>query len=71
MSVVSVDDGDCYLALYAGGLNGGNIEGIDNKWCAYLNQIKKILRCYKHSWIVDITNDCCDDVWYLTIGFGL
>lgn len=55
-----------YLAIYAGGMNGGKL--ID-KWGKYLDCIKDILKNFDDSWLVDLNNDCCDDVWYLTVGF--
>ncbi|WQJ53377.1 MAG: hypothetical protein [Wendovervirus sonii] len=67
LSVVEVNDGEYYLGFYAGGLNGG---GPSNKWCLYLDEMKKILGSFEHSWIIDLVNDCCDDIWYLTIGFN-
>lgn len=61
------DAGDkFYLATYAGGMNGG---ALDNKWCAYLDYIKEIISKLGRSWLVELYNDCCDDVWYLVVGF--
>ena len=30
-----------------------------------------ILEEYKQAWIIDIDNDCCDDVHYALIGFRI
>lgn len=57
-----------YLAAYCGGLNGGSIP---YKWATYLDQIKVTMRDFKHSWLVELYNDCCDDVWYLIVGFDM
>lgn len=55
-----------YIATYFGGLNGG---GSGKKWVRYLDVIKSIMDKFEHSWLIELWNDCCDDVWYLTIAF--
>ena len=52
--------------------NIATIYGGDNwngTWTNYINQIKVILDFIPNSWIINLENDCLDDVWTLTIGF--
>jgi len=63
--VVSVRDGDHYIAFVSGGNNG------HSNWRAYFESMMMILEECKHAWIIDIDNDCCDDVHYALIGFRI
>ena len=49
-----------------GGLNG------PGKWTDYLEDIKKLFKKLEtevgHVWMIELNNDCCDDVWYMIIG---
>ena len=63
--VVSVRDGDHYIAFISGGNNG------HSNWRAYFESLMMILEECKHAWIIDIDNDCCDDVHYALIGFRI
>lgn len=54
----------CVARIY-GGLNG------TGKWEEYLEDINKLLKDIKknyHTWVLQILNDCLDDVWTLEIG---
>lgn len=54
----------CIARIY-GGLNG------TGKWEEYLEDINKLLKDIKktyHTWVLQILNDCLDDVWTLEIG---
>lgn len=48
------------LTIY-GGFNGSG------DWKVYLTQIRSIVEAFD-GWIVDLVNDCLDDVWTLRIG---
>ena len=61
--VVSVRGGNHYIAFVSGGNNG------HSDWGAYFDSFKAILDALPQSWIVEIDNDCCDDVHYALIGF--
>ena len=63
--VVSIRDGDHYIAFVSGGNNG------HSNWRAYFESMMMILEECKHAWIIDIDNDCCDDVHYALIGFRI
>ena len=63
--VVSVRDGDHYIAFVSGGNNG------ESNWRAYFDSFMMILEECKRAWIIDIDNDCCDDVHYALIGFRI
>lgn len=63
--VVNVRDGDHYIAFISGGNNG------HSNWRAYFESIMMILEECKHAWIIDIDNDCCDDVHYALVGFRI
>lgn len=59
----SEEDDKYYIACYYGGLNG------PGEWVNYLSDIKKLIEKLNSAWIIDLKNDCIDDVFYLTIGF--
>ena len=65
-NIVEVRLGERYVvARIYGGLNGSG------KWETYLEDINKLLKDIEkkyHTWVVQILNDCCDDVWTLEIG---
>ena len=44
-----------------GGFNG------NGAWITYLTQIAIIIQALD-AWVIDLTNDCPDDVWVLRIG---
>ena len=52
-----------YIAKFHGGLNGSG------KWKNYVDEIKKLFTSLKDSWLIDLENDCYNDVWVLRIGF--
>ena len=51
-----------YVAKFYGGLNG------DGKWIDYIQDIQKILKGEKDSYIIKLDVDVPDDVWTLYIG---
>lgn len=59
--VAKVEGEDYYIAKLHGGKNGGGV------WNDYL---KEILETFKniHWWMIELKNDCPDDVFYMTIG---
>lgn len=61
--VVSVRDGDHYIAFISGGNNG------HSNWRAYFESLMMILEECKDAWIIELDNDCCDDVHYALVGF--
>ena len=55
-----------YIATIFGGDNG------PAKWTKYLNNIKRLVnelsKKFKFVWIIDLENDCLDDVYTLRVG---
>ena len=62
---VEQQKGSHYIATIYGGLNG------PGRWESYLRQIGIIISSLPGSWIIDLVNDCLDDVWTLRLGFRL
>jgi len=63
--VVSVKDGDHYIAFICGGNNGSSdLE-------TYFKSLTTIVNSVKKGWLIEIKNDCCDDVHYALIGFRI
>lgn len=54
-----------YIATIYGGLNGCG------SWDLYIRQIGMIIDSLQGSWVIDLNNDCLDDVWTLRLGFRL
>jgi hypothetical protein len=58
---------DHYMALIAGGNNG------NGKWTEYCQQLQNIFTVFKEegydAWLVNLENDCPDDIWYAYIAF--
>jgi len=54
-----------YIVHYYGGRNG------HGSWNSYLKDIKAIFEEFKYAWLIELQNDCLDDVWDLKIGFRL
>lgn len=54
-----------YIATIYGGLNGCG------SWDLYVRQIGMIIDSLQGSWVIDLNNDCLDDVWTLRLGFRL
>lgn len=63
--VVSVKDGDHYIAFICGGNNGSS------DWATYFKSLTTIVNSVKKGWLIEIQNDCCDDVHYALIGFRI
>jgi hypothetical protein len=63
--VVSVKDGDHYIAFVTGGNNGCS------DWATYFKSLITIVNSVKKGWLIEIENDCCDDVHYALIGFRI
>lgn len=59
--IAKVEGEDYYIAKLRGGKNGGGV------WNDYL---KEILETFKnvHWWMIELKNDCLDDVFDMTIG---
>lgn len=59
--IAKVEGEDYYIAKLHGGKNGGGV------WNDYL---KEILETFKnvHWWMIELKNDCLDDVFDMTIG---
>lgn len=55
------DKGDHVIITIYGGFNG------NGDWITYLNQITTIIQALD-AWVIDLINDCPDDVWTLRIG---
>ena len=54
-----------YIATIYGGLNGcGN-------WDLYIRQIGIIIDSLRNSRVIEINNDCLDDLWTLQLGFKI
>ena len=73
------EDGHLIAEIY-GGANGGGLRGVESNWPFYLALVKKFLLklldydngdFFKDVWMIDWDNDCCDDVWTLTLGITL
>ena len=73
------EDGHLIATIY-GGANGGGFCGVESNWPFYLALVKKFLlklldfdnrRYFNDVWMIDWDNDCCDDVWTLTLGIEL
>lgn len=56
---------DVVLVEVSGGFNG------PCAWSRYLEQISKIISSFSGSYIVDLTVDVPDDLWYLTFGVSV
>lgn len=54
-----------WIATIYGGLNG------NGSWNLYIRQIGMIIDSLQGSWIIDLNNDCLDDLWTLRLGFRL
>lgn len=65
VELVKVEDKETHrvLTIY-GGFNG------NGDWLTYLTQIRSIIETFD-AWIVDLNNDCLDDVWTLRIGTNM
>lgn len=59
--------GDHYVAVICGGANGSG------EWTQYLALMKKLAAGLKKEfgdvWLLDLANDCADDVWSLRLCF--
>ena len=74
-SVHIVKSSSNLIVTVFGGANGGSIAGESN-FKIYLAIVKKFIsklledkRMFTDSWLIDWSNDCCDDVW--TLRFAL
>jgi hypothetical protein len=73
------EDGHLIVTIY-GGANGGGFRGMESNWPYYMSLIRKFLgkllnydngNMIKDVWLIDLDNDCCDDVWTLRLGIEL
>ena len=53
------------IISFWGGLNGWG------EWKDYIKEIESIINEYEDSWVVDLENDCLDDLWYLRLGYRI
>lgn len=54
-----------YIAYIFGGENGpGN-------WKNYSEFLNDLFNNLGHAWLIDLSNDCCDDVWTLRLCFDM
>ena len=58
-----VKEGSHYVCSVYGGLNGGG------EWTNYLSDLKTIFEKLGHAWLIEIENDCLDDLWSATFCF--
>ena len=58
-----VKEGGYYVCSVYGGLNGGG------KWVNYLSDLKTIFEKLGDAWLIEIENDCLDDLWSATFCF--
>lgn len=56
---------DHYIVTIYGGLNGCG------SWSFYIKQIEIIINTLQDSWVINLDNDCLDDVWTLQLGFRI
>lgn len=60
------DKYDHVVVAISGGLNG------NGKWADYMEDLKELFKKlqaeFGHVWLMNLDNDCPDDVWYLMIG---
>ncbi len=54
-----------YIATIYGGFNGSG------SWDLYIRQIGMIIDSLSGSWVIEVINDCLDDLWTLRLGFRL
>ena len=54
-----------YIVTINGGLNGRG------SWNLYIRQIGMIIDSLQGSWVIEIHNDCLDDLWTLQLGFRI
>ena len=80
LSCLNLCDDGHLVAEFSGGANGGGFRGEDCNWKFYLSLIRKFLGklldydrgdFFNDVWLIDWSNDCCDDCWTLTLGLEL
>ena len=62
-AMCEVKEGGHYACSVYGGLNGGG------KWTNYFSDLKTIFEKLGHAWLIEIENDCLDDLWSATFCF--
>lgn len=50
------------ILMISGGFNGRGT------WNYYIKQIEQLINLFPNSYIINLTNDVLDDVWYLQLG---
>lgn len=59
-----VKEGGYYVCSVYGGLNGrGN-------WTNYFSDLKTIFEKLGYAWLIEMENDCLDDLWWATFCFS-
>lgn len=64
MYIYKVDNDDRYVAYIHGGENG------TGEWKDYMEYLKRLFTNINDSWLLDLENDCADDVWTLRLAFS-
>ena len=62
-AMCEVKEGGYYVCSVYGGLNGGG------KWTNYLSDLKTIFEKIGYAWLIEMENDCLDDLWSATFCF--
>lgn len=63
-AMCSVEEGGHYVCSVYGGLNGGG------KWTNYFSDLKTIFEKLRPAWLIEMENDCLDDLWSATFCFN-
>lgn len=80
LSCLNICEDGHLVAEFYGGANGGGFRDDDCNWKFYLSLIRKFVGkvldyangdFFKDVWLIDWSNDCCDDVWTLVLGLEL
>ena len=65
IKIQAITDHDSHYVLEInGGLNGSG------NWKMYLTQLQSIVDAFEEAYIIDLSYDCIDDIWYLTLGIS-
>lgn len=58
-------EGGYYIAYIHGGDNG------PGSWVYYTEYLNELMKSVPDSWVIDLVNDCPDDVWTLRLGYEI
>ena len=59
------ESGPYYIAYLHGGENG------PGSWVEYCEYLTDLFTSVPGSWVIDLINDCADDVWTLRLGYEI